>query len=292
MHRFNSIFLFVGWISFCVTFVAAAPKGKNNNSAQEKKDDARVQSARQDVSTAEKKIQADAKELKTADAEMKKSLEALSSAKKAADETEKRLERWIIQNLGIPEATEAQRTLQTEYDAATKPLLEAMKTNPKYMPAIERAEKANALLKSLATDNQLDNATRQQKQSEASKDMADWRFTMNAYLESASELKYPREKLVAAQKKLADLRAQMKKQLELHPDLKTAEKKVSQAKAEHEKVELKVATLRRKAVADQSKLGAERAQLTKAAMQDKQNDSKNNNNKNNNNKNKNNNGKK
>ncbi len=269
------------------TSVIAAPKGKTNNSAQEKKDDANVQRARQDVNEAEKKIQSDIKEVKAAEAETKKSLDAIATARKSMDETSKRLENWISQNLGIPEAIEGQRASQTAYDAATKPLIAAMKTNPKYMPLVERAEKADKLLKSLVTDTQLDEATRKQQQSAASKELADLRSTVSTYLESLPELQYPREKLLSAQKKLADLRSQLKKQLEMHPDLKATEKKYSQAKDSHEKDTQRVATLRRKAAADQSKLISERAQLTKAAMQDKQNDMKNNNN-NNKNKNKNN----
>jgi len=289
-----SHFVFVLGVAVIATGSVAfsAQKAKNNNnSAQERKDDANVQNKRQDVSTAEKKMQADVKEIREAEVEAKKSLDAIATAKKSMDETSGRLERWISQNLGIPEAIEAQRAALAAYDETSKPLLAAMKTNPKYMPSIERAEKANGLLKSLATDTQMDEATRKQQQSQAAKDMSDWRNTMSSYLESLPELKYPHEKLVTAQKKLAEIRSQMKKQLEVHPDLKAAEKKWTQAKEAHEKDKQKIAILKGKAASDQNKLVAERAQLAKAAMQDKQNNNKNNKN-NNNNKNKNKNKKK
>ena len=266
---------------FGISLASAAQKGKNNNSSQERKDDARVQNERQDVSAAEKKLQADVKEVRAAETEAKKAMDAVATAKKAMDETSGRLSRWISQNLGIPEAEEAQRTAQAAYDEATKPLIASMKSNPKYMPAIEKAEKASALLKTLATDTSIDESIRKSQQSQAAKEMSDWRSTMNAYLESASELKYPREKLVAAQTKLAELRSQMKKQLDVHPDLKAAEKKWTQAKEAYAKDVERVAAMRRKGAADQSKLMAEKAQLTKATMQDKQNDNKNKNNNNN-----------
>ncbi len=258
---------------------SAAQKSKSN-AAQEKKDDARVKDAKQDVSEAQKKIQNDLKELKAADAETKKSFAAIATAKKSMDEASSKLERWISQNLGIPEAIESQRSLQTAYDEASKPLIAAMKTNPKYMPLVERAAKADKLLKSLATNTELDEATRRQQQSAAAKEMADLKATVNTYLESLPELKYPKEKLVAAQTKLAELRLQLKKQLEMHPDLKAAEKKWSQAKENYQKDVQRMATLSRKAASDKSKLVAEQAQLQKANMQDKQNDNKNNNNKN------------
>ena len=149
-----------------------------------------------------------------------------------------------------------------------------MKVNPKYMPAIERAEKAALVLKSLGSDTQTNEATRKQMHSQATQDLADWRYTMDAFFDSASELKVPRQKLEAAQKKLSELRSQLKNQLELHPDLKSADKKWDQAKLAHDKDLQQLASIKRKAAADQSKLVAERAQLAKAAMQDKQNDNK------------------
>lgn len=261
----------------------AAQKGKNN-AAQEKKDSARIKDAKEDVSEAQKKIQAALKELKAAEIEARKSFDAIADAKNALDETSKRLGNWISSNLGIPEAIETQRSLQAAYDEATKPLIAAMKTNPKFMPLVERADKAEKLLKSLATNTELDETTRRQQQSAATKELADLKVAVHTHLESLSELKYPKEKLVAAQTKLADLRMQLKKQLEMHPDIIAAEKKRSQAKEHHEKDAQRVATLKRKAVSDESRLASERAQLAKANMLDKKNDGKNNN-KNNNNKN-------
>ena len=92
-----------------VSTVHAAQKGKSNNSAQERKDDAKVQAQRQDVNEAEKKLQAASKEYKAAESEAKKSLEAVATAKKAMQETSERLTSWISKNIGIPEAIEAQR---------------------------------------------------------------------------------------------------------------------------------------------------------------------------------------
>jgi hypothetical protein len=272
----------LAWAPAC-----AAQNSKNKNAAQEKKDDARVKNARQDVSSAQKKIDSVLKELAAAKKEAENSFEAIATAKKAMDDTSNRLERWISQNLGIPAAIEAQRTAQAAYDEAAKPMIAAMKANPKYLPLVERADKADKFLKSLPTNTVLDETTRRQQESAALKELADLRSTVSSYLESLPELKYPREKLVAAQTKLAELRGQLKKQLELHPDLMSAEKKWSQSKVLHEKNKGRLATLGRNLAAEQSKLAAERAQLSKATMQDKQNDNKNNskNNKGKNNKN-------
>jgi len=263
----------------------AAQKNKSN-AAQEKKDDARVNDAKQDVNEAQKKIQGDLKEIKAAEVEERKSFEGMAAAKKAMDDTSKALENWISKNLRIPEAIEEQRSLQTAYDEATKPLIAAMKTNPKFMPLVERAANADKLLKSLPTNPELDEATRRQQHSAATKELADLRVTVSSHLDSLSELKYPKEKLVAAQTKLAELRLQLKKQLEMHPDLIAAEKKWNQSKESHGKDSQRVATLKRKATSNQSKLITEKSQLAKATMQDKQNDNKNNNSNKNKNKNK------
>jgi sugar diacid utilization regulator len=260
------------------TSSSAAQKG-NNNSAQEKKDAARIQAAKKDLNEAQKKMQNALKDVREAEAGAKKSFEAIATAKKSMDETTGRLERWISQNLGIPEAIESQRSLQAAYDEATKPLIAAMKTNPKYMPLVERASKAEALLKSLASNTELDSATRKQQQAAAAKEMADLRATVTTYLDSLSELKYPKEKLVAAQSKLAELRLQLKKQLEAHPDVLAARKKWEKAKDDHDKDAQKFASAKRKAAADDSKIAAERAQVAKANMLDKKNDANNNKNK-------------
>jgi len=259
---------------------SAAQKGNKSQAAQEKKDDARIKNARQELSAAEKKVRSDVKEFNAAELEAKRSFQAIASAKKAMDETSNRLERWISQNLGMPEAIEAQRAAQAAYDEAAKPLIAAMKANPKYMPLVERADKASQLLKSLATNTEIDETLRRQQQSAASKELADLRSTVSTYLESLSELEYPRQKLVTAQNKLAELRAQLKKQLELHPDLLAAEKKWNQSKEQHEKNVGRLASLRSKALSDKSRLAAEQAQLAKANQQDKQNDNKKKNNKN------------
>ncbi|MDZ4848123.1 MAG: hypothetical protein SGI77_02430 [Pirellulaceae bacterium] len=274
------------------SFAAQKNNKNNNNNVQERKDDAKVNNERADVSEATKKLQADLKELKLLEAAAKKSQDGIASAKRSMDDTSDRLKKWISQNLGIPQALEAQKNAQAVYDETAKPIIEAMKSNPKYMPAIERAEKANAVLKALATDTQTNEATRRQQQAEASKALADWRITMSSYLDAHPDLKYPREKLTAAQSKYAELVAQLKKQLELHPDMKAAEKKLTQARESHEKDLQQIATLKRKSASDQAKLVAEKSQLSKSMIQDKQNDGKNNNNNkknNNNNKKKNNN---
>jgi hypothetical protein len=265
--------------------VFALQKGNPNNAGQERKDDAKVQSERQDINEAEKKIQADLKELRAAELEAKKSAEAFTKASKAKNETIDNLERKLGEKLGLPKANEAQRAAQLAYDEASKKWLEAMKTNPKYMEAIEKAGRASATLKSLASTPNPDESIQKQQQTQAASDMAEWRSTLSSYLASISELNPVRDKLATAQKKLADLRTQLKQQVESHPELKASEKNRLQAKEETEKDEQKVATLRRKAASDQSKLLAEKSQLAKAIAQDKQNDNKNNNkndNKNNN----------
>ncbi|MCY2973481.1 MAG: hypothetical protein NTW52_02310 [Planctomycetota bacterium] len=259
----------------------AAQKGNPAKAAKERKDDAKVQNERQDINEAEKKIQASLKELRTAELEAKKSAEAFTTSSKAKNETTNRLEKTLGEKLGLPKATEAQRVAQLAYDEATKPWLEAMKQAPKYSSEIEKAARAASTLKSIAAESQPDESSRKQ-QAQAAIDMAQWRSTVSSYLESVSELNPAREKLAAAQNKLVDLRLRLKQQVESHPDLKASERERIQAKEANEKDELRVATLRRKAVSEQGKLLAEKSQLAKAIAQDKQNDSKNNNNKNSN----------
>jgi len=275
-------------IAFLSSNAVAVQKGNASNAARERKDNAKVQNERQDINEAEKKIQADLKELRATEAESKKSAAAFADSSKAKNETIDRLEKTLGEKLGIPRANEAQRVAQLAYDEASKPLLEAMKTNPKYMPAIEKAGQASVVLKSLATEPQQNESLRKQQQTQAASDMAEWRSTLSSYLASISELNPTREKVASSQKKVAELRAQLKQQVDSHPDLKASEKERLQAKDVNEKDEQKVATLRRKAASDQSKLMAEKSQLAKAIAQDKQNDGQNknqNNNKNNNQKN-------
>jgi hypothetical protein len=266
--------------------VLAAQNNKNN--AQEKKDDQKIQENRQDVNEMEKKLQNDAKAIKAAEAETQKYQSMLTDAKTNLDKVTKQTEEWIVKNLGIPEAIEAQRKAQTAYDEAAKPIIDSMRTNPKYAALAQRVEAATKTLKELSTRTDLDAAAKQQLQSAANKEIADWRYAQTNFLDASSELKTPRETLLAAQKRLSELRSQMKKQLDNHPDVRNAEKKWSKAKEDREKAASKVAELYKKAAIDKNKLIAERAQLSKSIMQDKANDQKKNNNKKNNNNNKNN----
>ncbi len=258
----------------------AAQKGNSANAAKERKDDAKVQNERLDINEAEKKIQASLKELRAVEIEAKKSSDAFVSSSKARNETIKRLEKTLGDKLGLPKASETQRAAQLAYDEATKPWLEAMKKDPQYSTAIEKAGRAAGILKSIATESQPDESLREQ-QAQAAIDMAQWRTTVSSYLASVSELNPTREKLAAAQNKLADLRSRLKQQVESHPDLKASERERIQAMDASEKDEQKVATLRRKAASEQSKLLVEKSQLSKAIAQDKQNDGKSNNKNNN-----------
>lgn len=259
----------------------AAQKGNAANAVKERKDDAKVQNERQDINEAEKKIQASLKELRAAELEAKKSAEAFTTSSKAKSETTNRLEKTLGEKLGLPKANENQLAAQLAYDEATKPWLEAMKKDPQYSPAIEKAGRAAAILKSIASQSQPDESMREQ-QAQAAIDMAQWRSTLSAYLASISELNPAREKLASAQNKVADLRSRLKQQVESHQELKASEKERIQAKEASEKDEQRVASLRRKAASEQGKLLAEKSQLAKAIAQDKQNDGKNKNNKNNN----------
>jgi len=277
------VFLASVAIALLSSDAVAVQKGNASNAGKERRDNAKVQNERQDINEAEEKIQADLKELRAAEAESKKSAEAFTNSSKAKNETIDRLEKTLGEKLGILMANEAQRVAQLAYDEASKPLLEAMKTNPKYMPAIEKAGQASVILKSLATEPQQDESLRKQQQTQAASNMAEWRNTLSSYLASISELNPAREKVASSQKKVAELRAQLKQLVDSHPDLKASEKERLQAKDANEKDEQKVATLRRKAASDQSKLMAEKTQLAKAIAQDKQNDGQNKNQNNNNN---------
>lgn len=256
--------------------ILAAPN--NKNSSQEKKDDQKIQANRQDVNELEKKLQNDAKAIKAAESEVHKLQSLLTDAKNNLDKVSKQTEEWIVKNLGIPEAIEAQRKAQTAYDEAAKPLIESMRTNPKYAALAQRVEAASKTLKELATRTDLDAAAKQQLLSAANKEIADWRYAQTNFLDTSSELKNPRETLVTAQKRLSELRSQMKKQLDNHPDVRNAEKKWSKAKEDREKAAAKVAEQYKKAALNKNKLIAERAALSKSIMQDKANDNKNKNN--------------
>ncbi len=255
----------------------SAQKGNASNAAKERKDDAKVQNERQDINEAEKKIQASLKELRAAELEAKKSAEAFTNSSKAKNEVVERLEKSLGEKLGLPKASEAQRAAQLAYDEASKPWLEAMKKDPQYLPAIDKATRAASILKSVAAESQPDDSLRQQ-QTQAASDMAEWRSTVSSYLSSISQLNPAREKLASAQSKLAGLRSQLKQQVESHPDLNASERKRIQAKEASEKDEQQVAMLRRRAASEQGKLLAEKSQLAKAIAQDKQNDGKNKNN--------------
>jgi hypothetical protein len=272
-------FGFVLVSALSMTNLLSAPPSKGG--AQEKKDDQKIQANRQDVNEMEKKLQNDAKAIKAAETEARKLQDVVAESKTALDKTTKQTEEWIAKNIGIPEAIEKQRKAQAAYDEATKPLIDSMRTNPKYAPLAQRVEAAVKTLKELSGRTDLEEAAKQQLQSAANKEIADWRYAQTSFLDSSSELKVPKETLLAAQKHLSELRSQMKKQLDNHPDVRNAEKKWTKAKTDREKAAAEVAALYRKAAIDKNRLLAEKSQLSKSIMQDKANDNKNNKNNNN-----------
>lgn len=262
---------------------ASAQNNKNNkNNAQERKDDQRVQNAREDVNEIEKRLQADLKELKSADGELRKLHEKIVDAKKEVDAVRKKTEQDVAYKLRINETIEEQKKAQAAYDEASKPLIESMKTNPKYSELAKRADAAEKTLKELNARTDVDDTTRQHLQSQSSKELADWRYNVKNFLDTAPELKAQREKLAAVQAKLADSRHHLKLQVDAHADVRNAEKKYDKAKQDEDKAKTAFASKKQKVMADQSKLAAEKAQLSKAMYQDKQNNNNNKNNKNNN----------
>jgi len=232
-------------------------KGNPNSIKKERKDDAKVEDQRQDVNEAAKKIETDLKEVRDAELAEKKSYEAVTEASKAKQVTSDRIERMLGERLGIATANEAQRTAQNAYEKASAPLIEAMKHDPKHAGAFSNAQRAELLLQSLALDTKIDDETRRQEQAVASKEMADWRVTVNSHLSSQTELEPWKERLVLAQKRVAELRSMLSQQLDIHPELKASERERQRAKETHERDTQRVSAVRRKVASDQSKLMAE-----------------------------------
>jgi hypothetical protein len=279
---------FVGASLVCLSLISqsyADANKKNNNAQQERRDTQKVDAARQDVSEAEKKFKADAKELDGAAAEVRKAQVNLTEAKKNLDAVNPQTERTLGDKLGIPAAVEEQRKAQLAYEQYSKPLIASMRTNPKYAALAQRAEAAEKSLKELAANSELDIAAKQSLQSAASKELSDWRYAIDNFLSASTDIKPHKDRLTAAQTKLTELRSQMKKQFDNHPDPRKAEKQYTQAKADKDKAEKQLAALQQKLGNERNKIAAEKAQLSKAIMQDKKNDQNNRNNKNNNNKN-------
>ncbi len=280
---FRSLLLSLASIGIFVSS-GSDSSAQNKNNPQERKDDRKVASAREDVNEIEKRLQGNMKELKAADAELRKLHDKIVDAKKEVDAVRKKTEQDVAYKLRINETIEEQKKAVAAYEEASKPLVAAMRTNPKYSALAQRVDAAEKALKDLNARTDVDDTTRQHLQSQSSKDLADWRYNVKSYLDSAPELRTQRDKLLAVQAKLADSRHQLKLQVDAHADVRNAEKKYDKAKQDEEKAKTAFASKRQKVLSDQSKLVAERGQLAKAMAQDKQNNNNNNNKNKNNNK--------
>jgi hypothetical protein len=279
---YSILLLFMGSPGFAL----ADQKNQGKNNGQEKKDDARVQNARQDVNQAASKIQAGIKDVREAEGDVRKLQGSLVETKREMDATEKRLEDWVGERNGLSTAVEAQRKAQQAYDEAAKTEIASMKTNPKFAPLAQRVEAADKAMKDINARQDIDGTTRQSMLSPHASVLSDWRYAVTNHLETVPKLKELKSVLASAQAKVAELRLLIKKQVEVHPDLKAAQKKWEKAKSESDKAEAELVAARRQVASDNSKLAAEKMQLSRAMAQDRQNDGKKNNN---NNKNKNNN---
>lgn len=253
------------------TSVSLAQNNKGK-SAQEKRDDQKVQNEKQDVKQAQGKLKDDQKELQDALKVVAEAEEKEKAARQKMDEARKRIGAKHEQSSGIGQALADQDAAQKKYDEAAAPVLKALKEKPEYQAAAQKVAEADARLKTIRADETLAADAKRKAITQASKDKLATSELEQTALEGDSSAKSARAKLADAQARVTDIRNKVRNLIDADQEIKSSRQAMRAAADATEVAGQKMQRIRDKVAADTAKLGREQQQVKQATAQDKAND--------------------
>lgn len=269
------------WISSaCLLFtllLSASPSLANNKnnkgkSAQEKKDDQKIENEKKDVKQAQDKLKDDQKDLQDAQKVLADAEGKEKAARQKLDEVRKRIEAKHEKTSGIEKALADQDAAKKAYDEAAAPVLKALKAKPEYQAAAKNVADAEARLKTLRADEGLSADAKRKEIAQASKDkMATGDLELTA-LEADSSAKSARAKLADAQDRVNQIRAKTRNLIDTDSEIKSSLQAMRTSAEATEIAGQKMQRIRDKIAADSAKLGREIQQVKQAEAADKAND--------------------
>lgn len=250
------------WLLLAVpTSLPAAPKPNS----QEKRDDQRVNAARSDVAEAQRKLAEESKDVREAATAWQKAVGEAQQEARTVAELRVAAQGRIEQQEDLAAAQSAVQVARTQFEAASKPVLDRLRATPEYQAANAAAETARKRLEAgdAAETASLREAT-----------FVPGRLETAAVAADAEAVRL-RSAMDDRAKRLADLRRRIDAAVDADSSVLRGLSRLNAAKEAVEKAERHLAAERAKAIAAIAKLQQEEAQLRQAIAQDKKNDQKN-----------------
>lgn len=259
MHRT----VWFGFLSLCLLPSTIAVAAKPNS--QEKRDDQRVNAARNDVAEAQRKLAEESKDVREAAAALQKALAEAAQEAKRVSESRLESERRIAQREGLDAEQAAVLEARTRFESASRPVLDRLQATAEYQAAKAAAAAARGKLEA---GDPPDAAALREAMFVPGK-------LEQAALSADTETSKLRTAMDERAKRLAELRTRIHEAVDSDSDVRRGLERLIAAKAVAEKAERTLAAERARALAAIVKLQQEEAQLRQAISQDKKNDQKN-----------------
>lgn len=256
--------------------LAYAPKKGKTNSAQEKKDDAKVKQQTEEAQRVQKQLQDEMKNLNDAERKLAQAQAKLKSEGNEERSTRERVEQTQGRSLGIDKSLEQQSAAKKAYEEASEPILKTLKESAAYKSAKVRSEKGHEELKKIRSMEGLSFDDRKRMEAAATANALAMANVEKEALQADPKVMSLKEKYDDAAERVAQLRGRIKQMVDSDSAVKTAHQSTNKARESVEAEERHVAQLRQKVAATRAKLARETQDVAQAKAADKANDNKNN----------------
>ncbi len=264
-----------GLLGLALTAPAIADnKNNNKNSAQEKKDDARVKAEQQDLQKAKQDAEREEQHLRAAQKDLAEAQAKVKAAGRAEQEARESIEAKQERVVGIDKALAKQEDAKKAYELAAQPVIATLKDSPTYKTIKARAEAAHEELKKIRSNSDLSYEERRRLEAAASQRALAASDAERTALNANPTVKPLKEKLDAAQEVVAELRAKIKAVVDADPSVKSAHQHTEKAREVVEAAQAKVNQASQKAGAARAKYAKEAGDVSRAVAADRANDNK------------------
>ncbi len=261
-------------VSLPVAVCAAPPKKGDNNSAQEKKDDAKIKQQTEEAQRAQREAQEESKHLADAEKDLANARAKLKSAAKSEEDARDSVGAKQERLVGMDKATADQGASKTAYEAVATPILASLKETAAYKATKLKAESAIVESRKIQSNTELSAAEKRQKEVAATNQaLAVGELERNT-IQADAKARALKEKYDAAQARIAELRKKIKEAVDADSSVKAAHQTLNKAKESAEAAQIRVAAAAKKVAAARAKLNREAQDVSQAKAADKANDNK------------------
>lgn len=254
-------------------FADGQGKANSKDKKDEQRENERVKQAQQALNQAQDKHKQAAREVTEASQRLTKAEAEKRQAIDKAQQLRKELEDQQEVRLGMPDLLKQQATAKKAFDAAARPVLEALQTTAPYSAALADAKAAHEELQAARRANP------PAPGSDAGRSTLVRRTLKPAELEKAAlqanaAAQAARQQLSQVQEQVQAARAQAKAAVENDSSLRKSLQELDQRNTAADKAKVELARDREKLAAAAAKVNQEREQLARAQAADRKDDNK------------------